>query len=318
MNGAVGEAPGKILLIGEHSVVYGHPAIAIPLRSVTARAEVEFTHNGAIEVVAPKLGERASSTDSSTSRLGPLVRLAAEVMELFGEPAQGVRIGLSSTIPVGCGMGSSAAAAVAVVRGICRALDRRLDAEQEAELALEAEKGFHGNPSGVDPAVVARNEPIYFVRGKPIQTIAVGPSVFRFLIADTGISSPTIKVVQEIRDAWERDRARYDSMFWELGSMTTVAREVIRTGAPEELAMCMNRAHRVLQSLGVSCTELDTLVETAIENGALGAKLSGAGRGGVIIALMGESTDEDQLAAKLAAAGAETVLIALLGGERGK
>lgn len=317
MSDAVGEAPGKVLLIGEHAVVYGHPAIAIPLRSVKARAEVQLARNGAIEVVAPDLGESASNTDT-TGRLAPLAQLAGRVMELFGEPARGVRIRLSSTIPIGCGLGSSAALSVAVIRGICGAFDRRLNPEQEAELAMEAEKKFHGNPSGVDAAVVARNEPIYFVRGRTVQEIAVGASSYRFLIADTGISSPTVKVVEEVREARDRDRARYDSMFWELGSMTTVAREVIRTGSPEELAMCMNRAHHVLQSLGVSCSELDHLVETALENGALGAKLSGAGRGGVMIALLDELVDERQLAGKLSAAGAKEVLTARLRRERGK
>ncbi len=309
---AVGEAPGKILLVGEHAVVYGHPAIAIPLRSVRARAELEFTRNGGIEVVAPDIQERGSSEEGASPRLAPLVRLAESVLDLFGEPHRGLRIQVNSTIPIGRGMGSGAAVAVAVVRVVCHALDRRLNADQVAELSLEAEKVFHGTPSGVDNAVVSRDEPIYFVRGKPAQTISVGPSVFRFIVADTGIQSPTRRVVAEVRAARERDRARYDSFFWELGSMASMAREVIRTGSPEELGLCMDRAHQVLRAMGVSCAELDRLVSVALENGAIGAKLSGGGRGGAMIAALGRDADEERLASQLRLAGAESIFTTVL------
>jgi mevalonate kinase len=290
MSLAFGEAPAKILLMGEHSVVYGHPAIAIPLRSVHARAEVELTRNGGIDLLAPDLAGQAGA-----ERLTPRIRV-------------------SSTIPVGRGMGSGAAVAVAIVRGICAALGRRLDSDQVSELTMVSETAFHGRPSGVDSAVVSRDEAIYFVPGKPIQRIDVGPGRYHFVAADTGIDSPTIRVVEEVRRARELDRARYDSFLWELGSMTSVAREVIRTGSPEELGMCMNHAQKCLQALGVSCPELDALIRTAIENGALGAKLSGAGRGGVMIALLKSPDDEGALEAKLRLAGAENVFTTMLGG----
>lgn len=312
---AVGEAPGKILLMGEHAVVYGHPAIAIPLRSVGARAEVEFTRNGQIEVAAPDLNETAHDADNASPRLAPLVRLTQTVLELFGEQTQGLRLVLRSTIPIGRGLGSGTAVAVATVRAICSALGRRLDADQVSELAMEAEREFHGTPSGVDAAVVARDEPIYFVRGKPVQGITVGPSTFRFLVADTGVESVTAVVVDDVRLARERDRARYDSFFWELGSLTSVVREVLRTGMPAELGICMNRAHRALQQVGVSCPELDLLVKVAQENGALGAKLSGAGRGGAAIILYERPEEEDGLVAELLSAGAENVFSTVLAGK---
>jgi len=312
MSGAVGEAPGKVLLMGEHAVVYGHPAIAIPLRSVSARAEATFTRNGGIELFAPDIGEHARFGEPASPRLAPLLQVAKSVLELFGEGDQGLRICLNSTIPIGRGMGSGAAIAVALVRSVCGVLGRKLDGEQISELAMLSEKEYHGTPSGVDTAVVARDEPIYFVRGKPPQPIVIGPSVYHFIIADTGIESATGEVVRDVREAREHDRARYDSFFWELGAMTSVAREVMRTGAPEELALCMNHAHKVLQSLGVSCSELDTLIETAIENGAIGAKLSGAGRGGAMVALLRNPEDAEQIETKLRLAGAENVFTTVL------
>jgi len=317
MTRAIGEAPGKILLLGEHAVVYGHPAIAIPLRSVRARAEAEFTRNGGVEVVAPDLGERGSSPGRASERLGPLIRLAESVLDFFGEPRRGMRVEIRSTIPIGRGMGSGAAVAVALVRSVCGALGRHLDADQVAELALEAERSFHGTPSGVDNTVVARDEPIYYVKGKPVRSIVVGPSVFRFVVADTGLASPTREVVEQVRAGRERDRARFDSFFWELGSMASVAREVIRSGSPEELGLCMNRAHEALRALGVSCPELDRLVSAALESGAAGAKLSGGGRGGAVVALLGSDADEATLISRLRLAGAESIFTTVLGRDRG-
>ena len=316
MKGAVGEAPGKILLMGEHSVVYGHPAIAIPVRSVCARAEVVFTRNGGIEMLAPDIGEHVRGGENGASRLAPLVRLAEAMLKFFGEVDQGLRISLHSTIPIGRGMGSGAALAVAIVRSICGALDRHLNWEQIAEWTMISEREYHGTPSGVDSAVVARDEAIYFVRNKTMQPVVVGPSVYHFVIADTGIESATGEVVKSVREAREHERAKYDSFFWELGSMTSMAREVIRTGALEELALCMNHAHKVLQSLGVSCPELDNLVQVSLENGALGAKLSGAGRGGAMLALLKDAGDAAALESRLRAAGAVDVFTTVLGNRK--
>jgi mevalonate kinase len=132
------------------------------------------------------------------------------------------------------------------------------------------------------------------------------------MVADTGIESPTGDVVESVRVAHERQRAVYDSLFWEIGSMASVAREIIRSGSPEELGLSMSRSHQVLQRLGVSCPELDRLVEMATEKGALGAKLSGAGRGGTMIALLSEDADEASLEADLGMAGAERVYTTVL------
>lgn len=313
MTRAVGEAPGKILLIGEHAVVYGHPAIAIPVRGVQARVEVELTRHGGLEFLAPDI-EAARAETGEQDHLAPLIRLTHSVLELFGEQKQGLRVVVRSTIPIGHGMGSGAAVSVAIVKGVCAALGRALTADQVAELSLEAEREFHGNPSGVDSAVVARDEPIYFVRGKPPQGIAVGEGPFRFLIADTGIPSPTHKVVAELKALRDREQARVDSYLWELGSMAGIAREIIRGGSPQELGLCMTRAHAILRELGVSSAELDRLVETALEKGAAGAKLTGAGRGGAMIALLGPNSGEEKLSAELRIAGAQEIYSTSLNG----
>jgi len=302
-----GEAPGKVILIGEHAVVYGHPAIAIPLRSVRARAEVRVTAAAGIELEAPDIGEHVRPGEEPSPRLRPLVRLAQCILELFGERELGLHIVLRSSIPIGRGMGSSAAVAVAVVRGVCNSLGRRLNADQICELADEAEREFHGSPSGIDTAVIAHDMPIYFVKGRGPRGISVGPSEFHFVVADTGIASSTSDVVGAIRRAREKDPARFDSYFWEIGSLASVSREILRSGSPTEMGLCMNRAHNALQQVGVSSPELDRLVVAALRHGALGAKLSGAGRGGAMITLLREADDEGKITEELIKAGARSV-----------
>ena len=127
------------------------------------------------------------------------------------------------------------------------------------------------------------------------------------------MDASTIEVVDAVRRAWEKDRATYDSYFWELGSLASVTREILKTGSPAELGLCMSRAHQALQSVGVSCPELDKLVSVALENGALGAKLSGAGRGGAMIALLPTPEDEERIANELLRAGAENIFTTALG-----
>jgi mevalonate kinase len=236
-----------------------------------------------------------------------LLKLTEAVLKLFAETGQGVRIVMQSTIPMGRGMGSGAAVSVALVRALCAGLNRKLNAKQICELARIAEKEFHGSPSGVDSAVVAYDAPVYFVKGRPVRSISINASTFHFLVADTGIESPTIEVVTDVCAAREKNRATYDSFFWEIGSLASVSRKILDSGSPMELGLCMNRCHRALQLIGVSCPELDRLVAVAMAHGALGAKMSGAGRGGAMIVLLRNSDDADRIGAELTSAGAETI-----------
>jgi len=312
MLSGVGEAPGKVLLIGEHAVVYGHPAIAIPVRSVSAHAEALFMRESGIALDAPDIEESVRPAEKPSRRLAPLVKLIRSVTEFFGEEGLGLKVVLRSTVPMGRGMGSGAAVSVAIVRAICNVLKRRLNAEQIAELALVAEREYHGTPSGVDTTVVAMDEPIYYVKGRPARSIALGPSAFHFLVVDTGVVAATAEVVDDVRAAREKKRAHYDAYFWELGSLASVAREILRTGSAAELGLCMNRAHLALRAVGVSSEDIDQLVRAAMANGALGAKLSGAGRGGVMLVLLKDAEDEARMTAELLSAGAEHVYSTVL------
>jgi mevalonate kinase len=307
MKSATGRAPGKTILIGEHAVVYGHPAIGIPVYGVGVEVVSEMTRDEGVAITSLESPNGLSEPEVRAKATMALRRLVEQALATFGEEAQGVSVRVKSDVPIGCGMGSSASLCVAAIRSICGLLDRQLAAPQISDMAYEAETFYHATPSGIDNSVVAHERPIYFVKRKGPHPIQVGDTSFKFLIADSGVSRSTADIVAEVRQYRDEDRAKYDSMFWEIGSMASVAREVIRGGNRAELGMCMNRNHEILCDLGLTCGEVEHIVEAAREAGAAGAKVSGAGRGGCVLALLGDDTDEGALAAAIKQAGAREI-----------
>jgi mevalonate kinase len=152
---------------------------------------------------------------------------------------------------------------------------------------LEVEKLHHGTPSGIDNTVIAYGQPIYFLRGQPPQTVPVGAPL-HLLIADSGAPSSTRKIVGGVRQRWQADPARYDDIFARIAGLVETARQAIEQGDIGALGAAMSQNHRLLQEMGVSTPHLDALTAAACAAGALGAKLSGAGGGGNVVALAGE------------------------------
>ena len=174
-------------------------------------------------------------------------------------------------------------------------------------LAFEVEKLHHGTPSGIDNTVIAYEQPVYFVRGEPIAAFSVARP-FRIAIADTGVVSPTKVAVGDVRRAWEAERDRYEALFDEIGAIVHAARAAIERGDVEALGPLMNANQRLAREIGVSSPEIESLVDAALGAGARGAKLSGAGRGGNVIALVGEENPE-KLVRALMDTGARHVIV---------
>ncbi len=311
-------APGKIILFGEHAVVYGRPAIAVPVSDVRARAVVSADPRGApgqIRIQAPDIQLEAFLADLPCDH--PLAKASMAVLEASGvsrPPACTLRI--TSTIPLAAGMGSGAAVTVALIRGLSAFLGHRLPDEQVSALAFEVEKLHHGTPSGIDNTVITYARPVYFQRrssseGNLIETFQV-PVPFSILIGDTGISSPTSIAVGDVRKAWQAETERYDRLFDQVGEIAQAARQAIEGGEPASLGPLMDQNHALLQEIGVSSPELDRLVTAARESGALGAKLSGGGRGGNMIALVSEGT-ANEVAQSLGENGARRVIVTRVG-----
>jgi mevalonate kinase len=171
----------------------------------------------------------------------------------------------------------------------------------------EIEKIHHGTPSGIDNTIVTYAMPVYFVKGQPIEVFKVGEP-FTIVIADTGISAPTKESVGDVHKLWEADPAKWNKVFAEVGDISFAARRVIEEGWVNMLGVLMDENHALLQEMTVSSPELDHLVEAARNSGALGAKLSGGGRGGNMIALVTPERAEN-ISSALKEAGAKNTII---------
>jgi mevalonate kinase len=179
--------------------------------------------------------------------------------------------------------------------------------EQINAFAYEIEKLHHGTPSGIDNTVVTYARPVYFVKGQPIETFRVGQP-FTIVIGNTGIPAPTRESVGDVRRLWEADKVKWESVFDQVGEIAKKARATIEKGKIDELGKLMDQNHALLQEMTISSPELDRLVSAARQAGALGAKLSGGGRGGNMIALV-EPEKADAVAKSLKNAGAKNTII---------
>lgn len=281
-------APGKIILFGEHAVVYGRPAIAVPVFQVRAEATLAPL-KGRVEIDAADIARRYDLRDAPAD--DPIAMMIARTCARLGVEPEDFAIHLRSTIPVARGLGSGAAVSVAVGRALAEFYGRALPREELSALAFEVEKLHHGTPSGIDNTVIAFEEPVYFVKGQSIESFRV-PRPFLIAIADTGVTSPTKIAVSDVRRAWEADRTRYEALFDQIGAIARDARAAIERGDMDALGALMDANQALAREIGVSSPEIETLVDAALRAGARGAKLSGAGRGGNVIALVDEQNQE--------------------------
>ena len=299
-------APGKIILFGEHAVVYGRPALAIPVTQVHADVEVSASARAGIWIQAPDVNLHAELNTLPSDH--PLASVVHNFLFLFRvTPFPNLEIKISSTIPVASGLGSGAAVTVALTRALSSFLERPMPDEEINAFAYEIEKLHHGTPSGIDNTVVTYAMPVYFIKGQAIETFRVG-TPFTIVIGDTGISAPTKESVGDVRKLWEADKPKWESVFDRVGKIAEEARKNIESGKWELLGKLMDQNHQLLQEMTVSSPELDRLVSAARSAGALGAKLSGGGRGGNMIALVNISLAES-VAKSMLEAGAQRTII---------
>jgi mevalonate kinase len=296
-------APAKIILFGEHAVVYGHPAIAVPFSSLRAAAEVQqnVPAGQGLIIVAEDLRQTIRLEDANNA----IAYTARVILERLEASPPDVTIRLRSPIPVASGLGSGAAIAAALGRALSAAVKRSLSNDALNQIVYEVEKLHHGTPSGIDNTVIVYERPVYFIRDQPIQRLSIGQP-FQLVVADTGQSAPTWIAVSDVRKLYEANPARLQPLLDSIDQLVRQARHIIEHGDPDKLGPLMNENHALLRELAVSSSELDTLVEAAVRAGALGAKLSGGGRGGNMIALV-EPDTAHQIEQALREAGAVRV-----------
>jgi mevalonate kinase len=290
-----GRAGGKVILLGEHAVVYGRPAVATGLGlGVVAEAS---------EGDGPRLD---SAEIDDPARATAVVSQAARLVGL--DPAR-VVVTVRADLPPGQGLGSSAALSVATLRAVAALANRSLTLDEECARGRELEAIFHGTPSGIDPAAAALGRCLRFVRGEPpsITPLSPGGAIDLVVVYGAGRRS-TGAVVGGLRERWVEDRARHERLFDQIGDIVATGITAIERGDARGLGAAFDANQAVLRALGVSSDAVDRQVAVARAAGAYGAKLTGGGAGGAIIAV---ADDADVLAARLGRDGRTVLRVAL-------
>ncbi len=290
---AEARAPGKLILFGEHAVVYGQPAIAVPMQGLAVTVTAETAPSGTgLCILLPDLRRILHVHLSDESPDNALTYTAGLVLKhLKRKTEPDLKLMLHSTLPIAAGFGSGAAVSVALARALSVALRRPLPNDVLNDLVFEVEKLHHGTPSGVDNTVIVYEKPVYFVKGQPLETFTIQRPL-HFLVGRLEHATPTHVTVGDVRKLHQKDSARIDLIFERIGQITRQARGAIENGYVEALGSLMNENHEHLRELTVSDESLDHLCEVAQAAGAVGAKMSGGGRGGNMIALVEAETVE--------------------------
>ena len=304
------KSPGKTIFFGEHAVVYGFPAIAVPLNSIS----LQTTFIGLPGEIPGTIliRNKETGTDSKFSDLPQhdtiraAIQYTADHLSLSHLPA--TEITISSTIPIASGLGSSAALASTLIRGFSQYLGFNLSDQQVNEIAYEVEKIQHGTPSGIDNSVVTYNQPVYYIKGEALEFLKFGQPA-TIVVADTGIPTHTGEVVSQVRKKRDEKPELIDPLLKHIGDISKIAKQELLAGHLDIVGKLMGENHMALQQLGVSCPELDRLVNSAMAAGALGAKLCGSGQGGNMVAIAREA-DLNKIKDALMASGAVRALIA--------
>jgi len=300
MTAALGRASacGKLILCGEHFVVHGAPALALPLTVVST----EVTVHEAPDADGPLLDSDAP--DALLDLAQRMVRTALDGLGLA--PRTPWRIEARSSVPLGAGLGSSAAFSVALVGALARAAGQRLAVEALNVRAHALEGLVHGSPSGIDNTVIAHRRPIWFVKGAEPELLD-GPGTLGLVLASSGAPRSTREAVAAVGVLRQAEPARFASLCERAGELTTRARAAFQAGDATALGALMNENHELLRAINVSSEALDRLVVAARGAGALGAKLTGGGRGGFVVALLPVG-GEGRVSAALKHAGATQLL----------
>ncbi|TDJ29074.1 MAG: hydroxymethylglutaryl-CoA reductase, degradative [Gammaproteobacteria bacterium] len=304
---ALGVGYGKVVIMGEHAVVYGRHAIAAPL-PMTIKAQVEDCDEG-IHLLIPRWGIEFQLASNPNERRS-FERPAGVMLDELGLSGRAMRIEVFPEVPRSMGLGGSAAMAVAIVRALDKHYRLGLADEEVNRLAFEAEKLAHGNPSGIDNTLACYAKPLVFRAGNPplVETLNIKTPI-PMVVGMTGYEGLTAKTVGRVNAAWQQDRKLYERIFDQIDTLVLRGVQAIQDEDLVTLGQLMNICHGMLNALQVSTPELEQLVDIARANGALGAKLTGGGGGGSIIALC--DGDTDAVVNAIRAAGFEAVAVAL-------
>ncbi|MEQ9562284.1 MAG: hydroxymethylglutaryl-CoA reductase, degradative [Woeseiaceae bacterium] len=289
-----GEAAGKVILLGEHAVVYGRAAIALPLRGAI-RASIHDNSEGLVlNIPAWRLKVEVSSRTSSPRDAEALIRF---IVDSLGVTDEKLLIEVDALIPPAAGLGASAALAVSIIRAFDDAFHLGLDDQAVNALAFECEKLAHGTPSGIDNTLAVHSRPILFNRNDPneIHDIPLRETP-PLVVAFSGVAGSTRTQVAAVRTLYERNSEACNRLFDEIGRLSLTGYDALVSSDYERLGIAMNSCHGLLNALQVSTPVLEEMVHRARASGAVGAKLTGGGGGGSVVALCPDRVDQVKMA----------------------
>ncbi len=290
---------GKVILIGDHAVVYGAHAVAAPL-SLRVRAHARLEEQGGVRLFIPRWGIEEHLRPDKPAGTNTPAALLDLILRRLDVRDRHMWIDIVADIPRAMGLGGSAALAVAVIRAVASTCGISIDDARVNELAYECEKIAHGTPSGIDNTVATYGHLLVFKRGDPPSVRRVDPPrPLRLVVGLTNTEALTASVVAKVRAARELSSGLFDRLFTEIDGLALEAAEAIHSYDLVKLGGLMNVNQGLLNALGVSSAELEDAIDVARRAGALGAKLTGSGGGGAIVAL---APDDDAAAEGIAEA----------------
>ena len=309
--GVVASAPAKIILFGEHFVVYGEPAIVLAIDR-RAYATVDRSEDKRLHVRSANLNLKGYFEDGAFKveqgdvrearlRFEP-VKLAVEKILAAHKSDTGLDIEINSTIPVAAGLGSSAAVVAAVTAAVGALLNVKMSKEDVFRVALEAEKVVHGTPSGVDPAIATFGGALLFQTDTGFKALEVKTDI-PLVVGDTGVERSTRVQVEKVRNLMNNYPQIAEPIRKAAREIVLRAIDALKANDLKSLGDLMNINHALLYGVGVSDESLEWLINAAKKSGALGAKLTGAGGGGCMIALAEDDKLEKVLQGIMGAGG---------------
>lgn len=299
----IGTSHAKIILMGEHSVVYGQPAIALPLPSVQLSVTLSSRQDN--QRIIKSRYYHGSLENLPSSMIG-IKKLIDTLSARFNDHKTGWDLKLESQLPAERGMGSSAASAIAIIRAFFDYYDEPLDRTLLLQLADVEEQITHRSPSGLDAATVSSDKPLFYVKGRIGVPIEMNLDA-SLVIADTGKKGATKEAILAVKDELKNNNEKAEEHIKHLGELVNQTKDYLAQNDIVKLGDAFNFAQTDLAALNVSDPSLGHLIHVARDNGALGAKLTGGGRGGCMIALMQTAMGARRLASILKENGAHDI-----------
>ncbi|UCE72803.1 MAG: mevalonate kinase [Methanomassiliicoccales archaeon] len=301
-----GSGYGKVILFNEHFVVYGIPAIASAIGSKTiARVDKTEGTGWTIKDERPETpGYKKNKMDHQNDSIERILKAAG--IDVNQTP---INIYLGGDLKAASGVGASAASCAAIARALSVQFNLGFSDERVNEIAYEGEKGYHGTPSGIDNTAATFGGLIWFKRGDPsfIKRLALKQPV-EIVMGNTGVVANTKAAVAGVKERKENEPEKYDKIFDEAKELAQKARSALEVHDLQTVGQLMNKNHELLQQIEVSSQDLDFLVKLARDNGAHGAKMTGGGLGGYMVALTPGKEVQEKVAQAMEKEGFEALI----------